>query len=261
MPVIGRCRLCLAKGRQLRDSHIVPAWAYRRIMTGVERPANPVQIQDDVAILTSKQAKEHLLCHDCEQRLCGWEDYASKMLVQEDGAFPWLVESRDVAMALNGGEPLGYLDSSSLDAEALALFVTSVVWRASVSKQECPKVNLGPYEERFRRYLRGEAPFPSRANLIVYLQTVPLTALPSADRILTLPTQVTMNYTLHWFVLCGAAFYLLVGLQPPIFRRQCFARTRHVHTRPSDQLMSDLGQTSMGAKARGLLARRFPNRA
>jgi hypothetical protein len=262
--MMGQCRLCLRDNQTLIDGHVAPAWAYRRIMSGISQPAQPVQIQDDTAVLTNKQVTEYMLCNDCEQKLCVWEKYASTTLVQADGTFPWLVQSRDVAMALNGGDPLGYLDSSSLDTETLSRFAASVVWRASVSEEACPKVDLGHrYEESFRRYLKGEAPFPSHASLIVYLLTVPVKGLPPADRIVTLPTQMRDGPCMrHWFILCGVAFYLFVGNRIPVLhRRMCFAATKHVHTIGSDWVMADLGRAVMEAKAKGRLAEMHPDYA
>jgi hypothetical protein len=76
MDVIAQCRLCLRGDQKLLSSHVVPAWAYRRILSGLPKPARPVQIQNEneTAILTDKQAREHMLCNDCEQRLSVWEN-------------------------------------------------------------------------------------------------------------------------------------------------------------------------------------------
>jgi len=253
-PVSGQCRLCLQAGVVLLDGHIVPAWGYRRIMSDIPRPAQPVLINKKNAVLTDKQLTEHMMCAPCEQRLSIWDKYASQMLVQEDRTFPWL-DGCELVEATGAGGELGCFDSSALDTSKLALFATSVCWRASVSRIAIPKVSFGPYEEGFRRHLLGEAPFPERASLIVYIQTAPKGNMPSADRMISMPVQGrAQGCDQHWFLLCGASFHLFVGNRiPALFARHCFVRSQHVFTSPADDIVRRLRQSVHESKARGKL--------
>jgi hypothetical protein len=253
---IGQCRLCLRPDVKLIDGHVAPAWAYRRIVSDLPKPARPVYIHQDAAILTDKQITEYMLCKPCEDRFGVWEKYASKMLVQEDGSFPW-VQGTKPMFVTTGADQVGWLDSSALETEKLAAFAASVVWRASISKDACPHVCLGPFEEPFRRHLVGEAPFPTRAHLTVFLHAPSSNGLPPADRMMTLPKTVKeVGYRRHWFLLCGASFHLHVGSLPPGYaKRLCFVATKHVAIMPSDQIVELCGRTVMASKARGLLAK------
>jgi hypothetical protein len=253
VPKIGPCRLCSVHGER-RKSHILPAWSYRRIVADLPKPARPLQIKPAATIETDKQIWEYLLCEGCEQRFSRWEKYASQVLVQEDSTFPWLAGTRPV---LARGD-LAFLDSSELDTETLCLFASSVVWRASVSREAVPKLSLGSYEEPFRKYLAGQAPFPSSANLVAYLQKPPKGNLPPADRIVTLPVQKrNSGYSCHKFALCGVVFYLFVGSQlPEAYGLLCLARTKHVCAIPSDRFMEDLGSMILKSPPKGAFARK-----
>jgi len=84
--VIGDCRLCGATQVPLRESHIVPSWAYRRARDRTSiGPPDPIRVSEGVVVQTSEQVKERLLCGACEQRLCKDENYVSKLAYQEDG--------------------------------------------------------------------------------------------------------------------------------------------------------------------------------
>ena len=259
---IGQCRLCRQEGAELRDSHIVPSWAYARIVSDLAKPANPVSITGDVALLSSKQVREHMLCEGCEQRLSGWENYASSMVVQEDESFPWIKHSLPVFARVGPDvlptDEVALLECSRLDVHALASFGASVVWRASASRVAVPGVSLGPYEDKFRKYLVNGAPFPSVARLVIYVHTpARRIGFPSANRMITVPTTVkNTGYARHWFLLCGVSFHLFVGgLLPEFTRSLCFVGTSRVIAQPSDQMVDLLGDAAIGAKAKGLLAR------
>jgi hypothetical protein len=254
VPKLGPCRLCLVEGER-RKSHILPAWAYRRIVANLPSPARPLQVRAEATIETDRQIWEYLLCDACEERLSPWENYASKVLVQEDGPFPWLAGCTPVVSR----DDLEALDASGLDTDALCRFGSSVIWRASVSREAVPGLSLGTYDEQFRRYLFTDgAPFPEKAALVAYLQKPPKTNLPPADQIVTLPVQKrNSGYSCHKFALCGVVFYLFVGGQvPDVFSVLCLARTRRVCAIPSDRFMEDLGGLILKSPPKGVFARK-----
>jgi hypothetical protein len=150
------------------------------------------------------------------------------------------------------------MDSSALDTDMLCLFVSSVIWRASVSEHVVPNLSLGVYEEPFRQYLLGQGGFPSDAHLVAYLQKPPKTDLPPANGFATLATQEQgVGYCSYKFGLFGATFELCVGERiPDNFKMFCLARTRRVCAFPSDRLMQELGEMIVKSPPRGAFMRR-----
>jgi hypothetical protein len=254
----GPCRLCPFVG-ELRNSHIVPAWSFQRIVANIPADVRVLHVTAAATISMHRQPREHLLCDDCEERVGICDNYASQVLAQPDGTFPWLAVCRPFARR----EDLEVLDSSGIDTDKLCRFAASVIWRASVSRTEVPKLSLGPYEALFRQYLRGETAFPHAAVLAVQLQRPPATDLPPADRIATLPVQKRHNgYSCHNFALCGAAFYLFVGGRiPEALKPHCLARTQRVYAVPSDRLIRELGEMIVTSPAKGAVARRLSREA
>jgi hypothetical protein len=254
VPKRGPCRLCLVVCDR-RESHIIPAWSFRRLVANVPGDVRVLHVTAEATIATDRQPWEYLLCGECEQRLSVWEDYASRVLAQPDGAFPWLAACRPLVSR----DDLEVMDSSGVDTDPLCLFTVSVIWRASVSRRVTPNLSLGTYEEPFRQYVLGLAAFPSKAVLAVHLQKAPATDLPPADRIVTLPVQKRhVGYSCHNFALCGAAFYLFVGGRiPEMFKPRCLSRMRRVYARPSDRLMQELGEMAVKSPPKGAFMRRL----
>ncbi|MBX3199408.1 MAG: hypothetical protein KF894_14840 [Labilithrix sp.] len=249
-PVIGTCRLC-DEVTTLRDSHIVPKWAYKRITSDDgPGPTQPIMVEFDVATITNKQFTEHLLCDSCEQLFSAWENSLSQLLVQKDGAFPWL----DLVAPKR---TTGAADSAAVDATAVAKFACSVFWRASVTRKLSVQLRLGPYEESIRRYLRDEEPFPDAASLIVSLGLSSKEGLPSLARFIVMPqSKRDGGCHIHAFAMCGALFYLVVGgIKIAYADTFCFVRKRIVDVRSSDDLMRSWRQLTGGAEQKGKLSR------
>src|SRR5258708_6712222 len=136
MPKIAKCALCLIEGKELRDSHYVPAGVYRvlRDESATDGNPNPILLGEKTAIQTSKQITDYLLCHECEDRLnrngenyflkiC-WRRNGFKLHAVLDAAPPSLVAGQiKVYAAANFPE---------IDAGAISYFAASMFWRASV---------------------------------------------------------------------------------------------------------------------------------
>ena len=84
--MIGTCRLCRADG-ELRDSHIMPRWVFRRIIHFGPDP-QPILIENGTRRSTGDQDTEYLLCESCEQRFGRWENDVSQLALQLDDSFP-----------------------------------------------------------------------------------------------------------------------------------------------------------------------------
>src|ERR1035438_9226494 len=118
---IAPCRLC-GQVRELRDSHIVPAWCYERIRHGPEgRQDAPVLLDaaTERAVYSTRQISEHLLCHACEEAFSVDEGYTSGILVQEDATFPWLE-------MVPGGAEERVVPAEDVDTMAISRFMYSI---------------------------------------------------------------------------------------------------------------------------------------
>ena len=251
---VGTCRLCLNVA-PLHDSHIIPKWVYGRVASGTST-TDPVIIERGSAVLTSRQVREHLLCSDCEQRFGRWEDLVAGLTVQEDMKFPWLSRLRPIVVGPPVTVQSDVGDSSAIDTAAMASFATSVIWRASVSK-EFPKTSLERYEDPVRRYLLGlDQDFPANAFLIVYLldHDARVAAMPKTQR-------TNLDVTLHWFVTCGARFQLWVGDCPIAVARACFVRNKMVMLKGIPDFREGLNNMVAEAKPKGKLTKMQKSRS
>jgi hypothetical protein len=199
----------------------------------------------NTASFWNKHLKEHLLCEDCEQRFSGWENHLSRILVQENGSFPWLEEVHRVRQMGAAAIP------SLVDAEAVVRFAYSVFWRGSVCAELMPR--LGQYERTVAEYLLGKGPLPKRASLIVEL-----IEHPKLQRTIVPPQwERRGTHRMHWFVGCGAHFVLFVGGSVPQHLHDvCFARTGTVFTTDGADLLKVLAPSIMGTASKGALAKR-----
>jgi hypothetical protein len=128
----GKCALCLQTA-DLQDSHFMAAGFYTIIRRADGE--NPVLISKNAALLTSAQARAHLLCLECERRF------------NENGE-NWVIEhcwqsahNFQMHSALTSVEP--FLDEdgfrayegkkiAGVEIGKLAYFGASMFWRASV---------------------------------------------------------------------------------------------------------------------------------
>jgi hypothetical protein len=207
----GTCRLCL-NTRELRDSHIVPKWAYKQLRGSGKNP-NPVVIRGGVAAQTSRQDTESLLCSECEQRFGDVERRISRLVYQDRDRKPELLHQIGSVAHTDGTWRAAH--PGSLNTADLVFFGTSVIWRASLSSiiRVC---NLGErYENEFRAYLRG-GPFPENAACVIAFYDSPLAIGTNLTRVCIPPeTEKHSGYHAHRFLVHGLFYYLHVGNQIP----------------------------------------------
>jgi hypothetical protein len=158
--------------RVLRDSHLIPAGILALLRDDKYKNPNPYFMSVDYLGQTSNQAKQFLLCEDCEQRLnrCGENWVVNNAYHEENRRFLL----RDM---LVGAEPLlagpsgGSFDASktpAIDIDQLTHFSASVIWRASlrpwIIQKQRYEIHMHPeQQEQFRLYLKGDADFPANA--------------------------------------------------------------------------------------------------
>lgn len=211
--MIGNCKLCLSPGVTLRDSHIIPKWAYRRASDG---PPDPLVFRDEKFIQTSKQAKEYLLCEACEQRLSLDERYVAKLAYQVDGKLGLEVDSGVVFPVPHpefGPHSRG-ASISGLDCLSMARFAASMFWRGHVARKE-PLGGLklwNPQAEALRRFVLREKSLPDRMclHLVVLTDGAENETVHSTTTIAPCSAKHGEN-GFHQFVVAGLLFNLSMG--------------------------------------------------
>ncbi len=248
------CKLC-GTTVVLQWSHIIPRWTYRRLIASVPGgPQNPVQVADDVAITSGEQDAEYMLCRPCEERFGPAEQYVASIAVNENGTFPAVAKTTVVPTAPDPEWKIG--DASALDCDAIAYFVVSVIWRASVSAR-FPKISLGPkYSAEFAEYLLGRSSFPSSARLMVeFMQPG---SLPRVDRMIVAPEgQSDVGFHVYQFCMFGMWFRLMVGsVLPDSIKPVSFLDTKHVLLSDGLRLLNEVSSKAKAATPKGKLAGR-----
>ena len=201
--MIGTCALC-KRNDDLQDSHLIPKWAYRRVCEADPAgPQAPVNVAGGNAVLSNKQTSGYLLCAECEQRFSTREGYLARLTEVEKGRIKLF---GDVTRLDTPERKLASL-SKAVDAEQIAYFAASVMWRGCVMTGGC---QLGVYESKFRQYLLDQAPFPREAIISVGLfeespnfNTRGWVSEPASQKVGLL--------WLHGFLLDGLVFRCFVG--------------------------------------------------
>lgn len=212
--VHGICVLCNRNGC-LRISHLIPAWAYKRILrSDSDNERAPVRIAGGSAVLTNKQITQRLLCTECELRFAKYERHLARLTMPVGDRIKFY-EKLTRANVPSGR--VAYCNDHG-DADLIAYFAASLLWRASVMSAACA---LGAYQQEFQRYLLGEAQFPGNAVLGVGVFEPSTVRGTDTRRWISAPTRVrTPDGWLHGFLLCGLVFRCFVGGVVPNRLRQ-----------------------------------------
>jgi len=223
----GACPLCKRDGQVLQNSHYHPAAVYRVLREETKANPNPLKLTKRGVLQDSLQVTDYLLCWDCEQRFnkngenwflahC-WRRGEFRLASILDSATPQPTGPATQTLIYHAARILGP------GLNALPYFAASMFWRASAHRWQGTKgIALGLYEEQFRRYLMGEAQFPSGCALLVY---VPPNEPLLAGLVLSPYGGRREQYHLWKLPVLGVTFHLLVGTQtPPALRARCFVR-------------------------------------
>jgi hypothetical protein len=178
--MIGTCKLCQISGVELQDSHLLPKAAYRQI-TKSQNGQPPVVIMSGGTLMTNDQVRGHFFCKTCEDRFNkNGEDYVMKNCYRNGQGFA-LKDALDAAQPIfdRGDEGKLYYANqvNGIDAEKLAYFATSAIWKASVhgwknGGRPVDSLSLGrEYGEQFRQFLLGNASFPPKTTLWISIIT------------------------------------------------------------------------------------------
>jgi hypothetical protein len=221
--VHGSCALCLAQGVELRESHILPSWAYKRARADDTASPDPVQLRFGTAVQTSKQLTDRLLCGQCEQRLGTAERYASTVAYKADFSTDFFSHVRRLPRTAT---PVPIVEPTTLDLAQLAYFGASVFWRAHTSTKT-PGYSMGEwYAEAFRAYLLDPSSPPDRAAMILmYYEDSPGQGSKYGTTFVVPAQSKDGNYRVHRLLVCGLHFELVTGgVLPQSFRTLCLWR-------------------------------------
>jgi len=218
--VHGTCALCFAPGVPLKESHILPSWAYKRARaTGTANP-DPVQVRLGTAVQTSKQLTDRLLCGRCEQRLGTAERYASTLAYKADFSTDFFSHVRRLPRV---GTSVPVVEPVTLNLAQLAYFGASVFWRAHVSTRTQGYSMGDRYAEAFRTYLLDPSSPPSRTAMILMYYEDALGQGSKYGTTFVVPAQCRNgDHHAHRLVVCGFHFELVTGgVLPKTFRKLC----------------------------------------
>jgi hypothetical protein len=218
----GTCRYCLEPKKALVRSHLAPAALYD-LCRG--RDMEPIMFSAALVMSTSRQVQAPLLCGDCEGALNReGEDWTLPLLATAKGAFPFFDLLQKVPPDATDGEIAVYaaFRNPEIDVRKLTHFALGVFWKASVhpwsGSRRRPQIQLGPYGEEIRKFLRSEAPFPRYVALTVGV--VP----PRAAQISFCQPYEGSSCEFHHFMFYvpGIAFALSVGKGIGAAKETCF---------------------------------------
>lgn len=214
--MFGKCRLCF-QSAELQYSHLLPKALYRLVGRATD-PLHPdtVQISLNERRKSSEQARRHILCVPCEQRFNkNGEKWVLHNCYRGRGIFRLRDELRGRS-DLGAGSDVEAYSILTEEAAQLAYFSVSVVWRASLCDwprrgQIYHALDLGPYQEKLRNYLKGETDAPRSVAV-----TVILSGLDRPVLAFCLPVSYRVNGCYcHRFHIPGMSFVVAVGKAVP----------------------------------------------
>jgi hypothetical protein len=162
--------MCL-ETKNVVSSHLYPAalYDYCRSPEG----HSPMRVANDAVMLTDRQIQDDLLCLKCEDILNKrGETWVNPKLATIKNGFPLYELLMKVAPVYHDEKGGVYWASQNpdIDVEKLTHFAMGIFWKAAVhtwkiSREERIRIDLGPYADRIRLWLRGESSFPRNVSL------------------------------------------------------------------------------------------------
>jgi hypothetical protein len=198
IPNLGICALC-RNTRQLRQSHIVPEFAYKPIYDEKHRLISFSPLDIDAKRYEQKGLRHRLLCDDCEGYLnTNFEDPFKRYWIDQN---PLGRHAEQEAIILDDA-----------DYAQFKLFHLSVLWRASVCKlAPFSSVALGPHEEWIRQMLLAKDPGPAWTYPIMCVAIVGDDGVTQRNFFASpLPSRLS-GHRGYTFTFCGCQWLYLVS--------------------------------------------------
>lgn len=204
-----------------------------------------------MAIQTSEQVKDYLLCRDCEElfNTNGERWMLARCYRDTNGDFRLreYLAGTPPFLSLDGHSAFNTSQISSIDHSKLVYYAISFFWRAAVhswrvGRETIEPIELGPYQERMRRFLLGEEELHRCIYLSVWLSNrerpVPVANVPTSYHI-------EDGGIMHRMNLPGIAFLMTIGKRVGVAISACCIlhspeRPMFVSRHVDDQLMSNL---------------------
>jgi hypothetical protein len=169
----GTCKLCLQE-KQLVSSHLMPRALYQYCYKDEHRP---IKYGDGFLLPTDRQTQDYLLCENCEDILNkGGESWIADKLATWERRFPLYDTLTKFPPDFNEDGMVVYfaVKNPEIKIDQLAHFALGLFWKASVHPWKAgriePRIELGPYSEEIRKWLRGEGAFPKNVYLIAVVE-------------------------------------------------------------------------------------------
>jgi hypothetical protein len=152
----------------------MPAALYNYCRKGEHRP---IKVGGGFVIPTDRQTQDYLLCEDCEDVLnTGGERWILDKLATWERTFPLYDLLTKIQPLFDEDGMVVYLAAQNpeIEVEKLVHFALGLFWKASVHSWSGdttdPRIDLGPYSEEIRKWLRGQNAFPKYVYLIVVIE-------------------------------------------------------------------------------------------
>lgn len=166
------CPLCLIE-KPLIESHLTSKGIYPLVRGEAN---DTILLNSRVIMHTSRQTKDLLLCQECDNSLSkNGENWIIPKLARPDGQFPLLDILEKLPPDAEKKEFKIYYTAKnlSIDVHKIVHFAMGIFWKASVHSWAghgyTPKIELGPYRDNVRVFLRENAPFPANVSLTVFI--------------------------------------------------------------------------------------------
>jgi hypothetical protein len=218
------------------------------------------------SVFSNDQAWAHLLCKECEQRFSrDGEDWMLRWCWRSENRFR-LHDALSAATPVISGPGLRAYNADQIRGvrvNRLIYFAASVFWRGGIHRWylgegEPDAINLGPFEEPFRKYLNREALLPDRAVLWVNVSQ-PRTDMQNRSIIFPCPKNICEKWIHYQFAIPGVGFSLLLPRRPSDVlpqREHCITKTGLIvmGDEPDAQRFDDVLGVLATAPRRGKLA-------
>lgn len=208
---IGICKMCLQKNG-LVCSHLMPAFLYDYCRQGEH---SPIMMSGGIVLPTDRQTQDYLLCGACEGILNqGGEGWIADKLATWERTFPlYDLLTRNVAPEFDEGGMIVYsaAKNAQIKIDKLTHFALGLFWKASVhswrGNTTDPRIELGPYSDKIRLWLRGQGEFPKYLYLIVVVEKPVKAQIVMID-----PYEgVREGARTHFFHVPGVLFMMTLG--------------------------------------------------
>jgi hypothetical protein len=254
---MGVCKLCL-QTKALQKSHFIPAAMYKRLLDPdvTKKDRNPVVVAPRVTATSSKQVRDYVLCVDCEGLFNKNGENWMMQQVWNGKRFP-LDERLGVALPQYtvGNRRAFSGRAMGVNTAELGYFALSVTWRGAVHQWDAfggktTVLKLGAAEEPIRKFLLGEALFPSD---VVILATVCTDR--HSQKIFSLPRQTSKIPVTEFMMLAlGVQLVVFTGaVIPSVLREKCC-----VTSTANLIFQSDCGGESLGLFSEIMNSRSIP---